>query len=150
LPSPIAYREALQASPQLDANADCADSEKACFPLDFSLPHGISTVQTQKKSEAVTGLACATFQRSPFNPDTAASRAPRASDGRQALARQQQWFHLLAHRAAAIQFSLPVDWTGLCDRCKRQEHHCSECFLHVSSGITLGRAHDLNLCAHAA
>ena len=53
-------------------------------------------------------------------------------------------------RAAAIQFGLPVDRTGLCDRCKRQERHCSECFLHVSSGITLGRAHDLNLCAHVA
>lgn len=150
LPSPIAYREALQASPQLDANADCADSEKACFPLDFSLPHGISTVQTQKKFEAVTGLACATFQRPPFDPNAAARRRPGACDGRQALACPQQWFHLLAQRAATIQFGLPVDRTGLCDRCKRQERHCSECFLHVSSGITLGRAHDLNLCAQAA
>ena len=36
-----------------------------------------------------------------------------------------------------------------CDRCKRQQHHCSERLLHVSSGITLGRAQRLNLCARA-
>ena len=71
------------------------------------------------------------FQRPPFNPDTAASLGPRARDRRQALARQQQWFHLLTQRAAAIQFSLPIDWTCLSDRCERQQHHCSECFLHV-------------------
>jgi hypothetical protein len=47
---------------------------------------------------------------------------------------------LLAHRAATIQFSLPVDWTSLSDRRKRQQHYCSECSLHVSSGITKGRA----------
>jgi hypothetical protein len=33
--------------------------------------------------------------------------------------------------AAAIQFSLPVDWTGLCDRRKRQQHYCSQYLLHV-------------------
>ena len=80
-------------------------------------------------------LSCAMFQRPPFDPNAAAHRRPGARDGRQALARQQQWFHLLAHRAAAIQFSLPVDWTGFCDRRKRQQYHCSECILHVSSGI---------------
>jgi hypothetical protein len=148
--SPPAYREALQANPQLDANADCADSEKACFPLDFPSPRHPPTVQTQKQFEAVSGLACTMFQRTPLDPDAAARSRPGARDGRQTLARQQQWFHLLAQRAATIQFGLPVDWTGLCDRCKRQEHHCSERFLHVSSGITLCRAHDLNLCAHAA
>jgi len=120
LPSPIAYREALQASPQLDANADGADSEKACFSLDFSLPHGIRPSRPQKKFEAVTGLACATFQRPPFDPNAAARRRPGACDGRQALACPQQWFHLLAQRAATIQIGLPVDRTGLCDRCKRQ------------------------------
>jgi hypothetical protein len=76
------------------------------------------------------------FERAPFNPDTAASLGPRARDGGHAYSRPQQWFRLLAQRATAIQFSLPVDWTGLSDRYKRQQHHCSECFLHVSSGVT--------------
>ena len=63
-------------------------------------------------------------------------------DGRQALVRQQQWFHLLAHRAATIQLSLPVDWTGMSDRDEyRQYHHCGKYLLHVSSSAPLGRAH---------
>ena len=87
-------------------------------------------------------------QRSPFDPDTAARRRPGARDGRQTLARQQQWFHLLAQRAAAIQFSLPVDWTCLSDRHKhRHHHHCGKCLLHVSLGVPFGRAHVRNLYA---
>jgi hypothetical protein len=89
-------------------------------------------------------------QRTLFDPNATAHRSPRARDGRHAYSCPQQWFRLLAQRAAAIQFSLPVDWTRLNDWCKRQQHHCSECFLHVSSGVTLGRAHDLNLSARAA
>jgi hypothetical protein len=67
------------------------------------------------------------FQRPPLNPNTVARRRPSARDGRQALASQHQRIHLLAHRAATIQFSLPVDWTSLSDRRKRQQHYCSEC-----------------------
>jgi hypothetical protein len=47
-------------------------------------------------------LGCATFQRPPFDPNAAARRRPGASDGWQTLARQQQWLHLLTHRAASI------------------------------------------------
>jgi len=61
----------------------------------FFPPPRHSTVQTQKNFEAVTGLACATFQRPLFDPNAAARCRPGACDGRQALARQQQWFHLL-------------------------------------------------------
>ena len=75
-------------------------------------------------------------QRPPHNPDTAASRGPGARDGRQALARQQQRLHLFTHRAAAIQFSLPIDWSGLYDRRKRQHQHCSEYFLHDWSTLS--------------
>ena len=56
------------------------------------------------------------------------------------MARQQQRLHLLAHRAASIQFSLPVDWTGLCDRRKRQQHYCSQYLLHVQRHPTESNA----------
>ena len=82
-------------------------------------------------------LSCAMFQRPPLDPNAAARRRPGPRDGKQALAGQQQWFHLLAHCAAAIQFSLPVDWTCLCDRCKhRKQHHHCECLLQVSSPLS--------------
>jgi hypothetical protein len=84
-------------------------------------------------------------QRPPHDPDTAASRRPGARDGRQALARQQQRLQLLAHRAAPIQFSLPIDWSGLYDRRKRQHQHCREYFLHVWSSVSKGHDRDPNL-----
>jgi hypothetical protein len=45
------------------------------------------------------------FQRPSFDPGAAAGRGPRARDGGYTFACLQQWFHLLAQRAAVIQFS---------------------------------------------
>jgi len=72
-------------------------------------------------------------QRTPFNPDATPRRRPGARDGRYTFACLQQWSHLFAKRAAMIQFSLPVNRSGLCDRCKhRQNRHREEMLFHVS------------------
>jgi hypothetical protein len=72
-------------------------------------------------------------QRMLFDPNATAHRSPRTRDGRQALACQQQWFDLLAHRAAAIQFGLPVNRSCLSDRCKHRQNRCREkSSFHVS------------------
>jgi hypothetical protein len=82
-------------------------------------------------------LTCATFQRPPLNPNAAARRRPGARDGRQALARQQQWFHLLAHLRGSDPIRPASQLDGLCDRRehREQQHHC-KWSLHVSSRLS--------------
>ena len=82
-------------------------------------------------------LASTVSQRAPFDPDAATNLRPGTRDGGDAFARPQQRGHLFAQRATAIQFSLPIDGTRLNGRYERQQHRCGECFLHVSTGVTL-------------
>ena len=82
------------------------------------------------RSEFV-GLARAMLQRAPFNPTAAASRGPVMRDTRYALACQQQRSHLLAQRAAAVQFALPVNGSCVSVWRKCHQHHQGESFLHV-------------------
>jgi hypothetical protein len=84
--------------------------------------------------DALLRLARTMFQRPSFDPGAAAGRGPRARDGGYTFACLQQWYHLLAQRAAVIQFSLPVDRSCLCDRCKHRQHRYREkSSFHVSS-----------------
>lgn len=76
-------------------------------------------------------LSCATLPGTPLNPNTAANRSPRTRDGGYALARQQKRLNLLAQRAAAIQFRLPVNRSCVRDRRKRQQHRHRDCFRHI-------------------
>jgi hypothetical protein len=72
--------------------------------------------------------------RTLLNPNATAHCSPGACDRGHPYSCQQQWFDLLAQRAAAIQFSLPISRPCLSECCKhRQNGHREKSSLHVAS-----------------
>ena len=102
-----------------------AAAKEPSLLADLLLPHGIrGTVQTQNELEAGHMISVRHVSAPAFQSRHSASRRLGARDGRQALACQQQWFHLLAQRAATIQFGLPVAAYAVWEACGH--HHQME------------------------